>query len=87
MFLPSRERKGPDRYYTAKLTLLIAGVALLLVGVRLDNGWLANAAIGVLAVAVLLRLLPQRQAQSDLDQATRKTNGSSDQPPSSDPES
>ncbi len=61
MFLPNRQRKGPDRYYPAKLAVFAVGVALLLSGIRLERTWLINVAIGVLAVAVLLRFLPQKK--------------------------
>jgi len=60
MFLPSRQRKGPDRYYVPKVAVFAVGVALLLIGIRLERPWLVNVAIGVLAVAVLLRFLPQK---------------------------
>jgi uncharacterized membrane protein YhaH (DUF805 family) len=67
MFLPSRGRKGRDRYYPAKLAVFIVGTVLLLAGIRLDNGWLINGAITVLAVAVLIRLLPQKPTGPDTD--------------------
>jgi uncharacterized membrane protein YhaH (DUF805 family) len=60
MFLPSRGRKGTDRYYPAKLVIFIVGVALVLTGIRLHKSWLVNVAIGVFAVAFLLRFLPQK---------------------------
>ena len=67
MFLPSRGRKGPDHYYAAKLAIFVVGVVVMLAGVRLDKGWLVNVAIGVLAVAVLLRFLPQKSTDPDAD--------------------
>jgi len=67
MFLPSGGRKGPDRYYTAKLAIFVVGVVVMLAGIRLDKGWLVNVAIGVLAVAVLLRFLPQESTDPDAD--------------------
>lgn len=59
MFFPSRERKGPDPYYPAKLVLFIVGTGLLLTGVRLERDWMIYVAIGVLVVAGLLRFLPR----------------------------
>lgn len=67
MFLPSRGRKGPDRYYPAKAAILILGTGLLLAGIRSDTGWLVTVAIGLLAVAVLLRFLPQNPSDDDAD--------------------
>lgn len=58
MFFASRERKGPDRYYPAKLMLFIVGAGLLLLGIRLEWNWVVYVAIGVLVVAGLLRFLP-----------------------------
>jgi hypothetical protein len=67
MFVPSRGRKGPDRYYPAKAAILIVGAGLLLAGVRSDTGWLINVAIGLLAAAVVLRFLPQKPTDNDAD--------------------
>jgi hypothetical protein len=67
MILPSRGRKGPDRYYPVKAAILIVGAGLLLAGVRSDTGWLINIAIGLLAVAVILRFLPQKPSSNDAD--------------------
>jgi hypothetical protein len=67
MFLPSRGRKGSDHYYPAKAVILIVGAGLLLAGVRSDTGWLINVAIGLLAVAVILRFLPQKPSEDDAD--------------------
>ena len=71
MILPSRGRKGRDRYYRAKLTIFAAGTLLLLAGIRLGKDWLVNVAIGVLAAAVVLRFLPQKQADDVGDSDTQ----------------
>ncbi len=65
MFRPSRSRRGPDKYLPWKTAALIAGIALILLGDRLGARWLVWVAIGVLAVAVVLRFLPKDSSNGD----------------------
>jgi drug/metabolite transporter (DMT)-like permease len=48
-----------------KTAALIAGIALILLGDRLGARWLVWVAIGVLAVAVVLRFLPKDSSNGD----------------------
>ncbi|HEY8483915.1 MAG TPA: hypothetical protein VIL13_04830 [Longimicrobiales bacterium] len=59
-FRPSRARRGPDPYLRWKIALFSAGAALALAGIATENDRLILAAIGVLAVGILLRVLPRR---------------------------
>ena len=65
MFFPSQNQGGPSRFDRVKLTLFIVGTAAVLAGIRLGRSWLVNVGIGVLAVAVILRLLAQRSPNED----------------------
>ena len=56
MFYSSRT--GPDKYLPWKMGGLIIGVALILLGERLGLRWMIWIAIGILAIAFLLRFLP-----------------------------
>lgn len=60
MFRPSSYKsKGPDRLLPWKVRALVVGAALAVVGMGLDLGWLVWSGIGVLAVGLLLRFLPE----------------------------
>jgi len=57
MFYSSRT--GPDKYLPWKLGAFVIGVALILLGDRLGLRWMIWIAIGILAIAFLLRFLPE----------------------------
>ncbi len=56
MFLPRRSRReGPDPHLEGKIVLFTVGAGLALLGMYLENRWVVGAAIGLLAVGLLLR--------------------------------
>lgn len=63
LFRPSRARRGPDPYLRWKTALFIVGAALALAGIATENDRFILAAIGALAVGILLRILPRRPAR------------------------
>lgn len=67
MFFPSQHRRGSDRFYRVKFALFIAGTAAILTGIRWELNWPVNVGIGILAVAVVLRFLPQRKRDEETD--------------------
>ena len=60
IFRPSRARRN-DRFLDAKLLIFTLGAACALGGMALDLGWLVYLAIGILALGLVLRFLPDRQ--------------------------
>ncbi len=72
MLWASRSRRGPDRFYRLKLALFVLAGALILLGVRLENTWVIWSAVGVLLLAVGLRVLGRAGS------GERAANGSDD---------
>lgn len=67
MFFPSQHRGGSERFYRTRFALLVAGIAAILAGIRWELSWPVNVGIGILAVAVVLRFLPQRKRDEETD--------------------
>lgn len=62
-------RRRSDRFLEWKVRLFSVAAALALVGIYLDERWVAGAAIPVLVVAMLLRFVPGgRTAPGDEDE-------------------
>ena len=59
MFFASRTRHGPDRYLPWKMGALVVGAVLILWGSKSGLSWPVWVGIAVLAVAVVMRFLPQ----------------------------
>lgn len=59
-FRASRERRGPDPHLNIKIAIFVIGAALGLAGIALNQRWFVYAAIGVLAVGVILRAIDKR---------------------------
>ena len=57
MFLPSRGRQGVDRWHRLRLALFIVGTGCVLAGMRAERRWAVWVGMGVLLVAVVVRLL------------------------------
>jgi hypothetical protein len=62
MFLPSRERQGNDRWYRLRLALFVVGTGCVLAGARAERRWAVWVGIGILLVAVAIRLVARRGA-------------------------
>lgn len=61
MFRPSRKkREREDRFLAWKIRLFVTGAAVAFAGMAMSLSWLVWAGIAVLAVAVVLRFLPDR---------------------------
>jgi hypothetical protein len=60
IFRPSRARRD-DRFLNEKILVFAAGAACGVLGIAFEVGWLVYLAIGVLALGMLLRFLPNRQ--------------------------
>ncbi|MDE2806710.1 MAG: hypothetical protein OXN18_16330 [Gemmatimonadota bacterium] len=61
MFRPSSYKSTePDRFLPWKVRALVIGAGLAFVGMGFDLGWLIWSGIGVLALGLLLRFLPER---------------------------
>jgi hypothetical protein len=69
MFL-SHERRRRDRFIWAKLTSLLVGGVVGLIGMRSDNTLLVDIAIGLILVGFALRFLPH-EATLPGDRSTR----------------
>ena len=65
IFRPSRERRGPDRWLSAKVAIFCLGAGIALVGVASERNWVINLAIAVLAIGFLMRFLGRRKPQSE----------------------
>lgn len=65
LFRASRERRGPDPHLDLKIAIFSIGAILAMIGMALDNQWFIYAAIGVLAVGVILRLVALRRERED----------------------
>lgn len=60
MFRPSSYKSTElDRFLPWKVRALVIGAALALAGMGLDQSWLVWSGIGVLALGLLLRFLPE----------------------------
>jgi hypothetical protein len=58
-FRPSRERRGPDPYLTAKIAIFCIGVVVALLGIKLNKNWVISVSIGILLVGFILRFFPR----------------------------
>lgn len=58
-------RSGARHYFGWKTALFVLGTALVVVGIRLQRLWVLDAGIGVLVMAVLLRILGTKQEARD----------------------
>ena len=68
MFLANRGRQGPDPSLRIRTALLIVGAGIVLAGMRVGKPWAVNVGIGVLLVAVVIRLIMRRRtARSETD--------------------
>lgn len=63
MFRVSRGRSDGDGFFAIKAVLLAVGAGLGIAGMAYDVSVLVWAAIGVLAVAVILRVVGRRRAR------------------------
>ena len=59
MFFASRTRHGRDRYLRWKMAALVIGAVLILWGSRSEQSWPVWVGIAVLALAFVMRFLPQ----------------------------
>lgn len=64
MFRPSRE-PGTTRYFEIKALLLVVGASVGVVGMVQERSWLVWIGIGILLVAMILRLLASRKKEPD----------------------
>ena len=63
MFRASRgDLTGADRFFAIKAVLFVLGASLGIAGMVTETGWLVWIAIGVLAVAIVVRLVGSRRA-------------------------
>jgi hypothetical protein len=62
MFLPTRGRPGYDRWLRLRLALFVIGTGFVLAGMRAERRWAVWLGIGVLLVAVVIRLVTRRGA-------------------------
>ena len=60
MLFASRSSDKPDSLYPWKALALVTGVTLFLLGVRVEQRWLTWVGLGILGVALLLRVLQGR---------------------------
>ncbi|MGQ0814927.1 MAG: hypothetical protein ACT4O1_10740 [Gemmatimonadota bacterium] len=63
IFRAAREKKGDDRFFELKALLLVLGASLGIAGMVSQRSWLVLAGIGVLAVAMILRLFDNRRSR------------------------
>jgi hypothetical protein len=68
MFRARRDSRGDDRHFEVKAALLVLGASLGIAGMIYEIGWLVWAAIGVVAVAMILRLIADRQRRNQMDE-------------------
>lgn len=59
IFRPSRTTRD-DRFLDQKLLIFSVGAVCAVAGIAIDVSWLIYAAIGVLLIGLLLRLLPHK---------------------------
>jgi hypothetical protein len=64
MFRPSRDR-GTPRYFEIKALLLVIGASVGVMGMVQDRSWLIWIGIGILLVAMILRLIARRKKEPD----------------------
>jgi hypothetical protein len=62
MFFPSRGHTGPDPTLRVRAALFIIGAGFVLAGMRVGKAWAVNVGIGVLLVAVLVRVVTRWRA-------------------------
>ena len=82
----SRERRGPDPHTNIKIAIFSIGAVLALSGMFLKNDWFIYAAIGVLAIGVILRLVTaraERDQHDDFDEPTGNDDTSATSEPRS----
>jgi hypothetical protein len=60
IFRPDRDRRGVDRDLDVKMLIFVVGAALGIAGMARGIDWLVYAAIVVLGLGALLRLLSRR---------------------------
>ena len=65
MLFASRSRHGPDPLYPFKAFALVMGIVLFLVGVRFEAQWLTWVGLGVLGVALVLRMMGRSRDSGD----------------------
>ena len=57
IFRPSRTRRD-DRFLNEKMLIFSVGAVCAIAGIAFELGWLVYVAIGILAIGMLLRFLP-----------------------------
>jgi membrane protein implicated in regulation of membrane protease activity len=62
-FRPDRRRRGPDRFLGPKMLIFVLGAVAGLAGMATATGWLIYAAVGLLAVGLVLRLADRRRVR------------------------
>jgi hypothetical protein len=67
MLFTNRSRTGPDPTLRYRAALFVVGVGVILSGMRFGKPWAVNVGIGVLLVAVLIRLTARRRQPPDRD--------------------
>lgn len=60
MFRPSRGRPGAVRWSRVRLALFIVGTGCVLAGIRAERRWAVWVGVGVLLIAVVIRLVARR---------------------------
>lgn len=65
MFLANRGRQGPDPSLRLRAALFVVGAGFVLAGIRVEQPWAVNVGIGVLLVAVIVRLIVRRRTQRE----------------------
>jgi hypothetical protein len=77
MFLPSRSRQGPDPYLRLRTALFLVGVGIILAGMQAHRRWAVWLGMGVLLVAVVVRLLTRmrRGKEPPEDEANERKDG------------
>ncbi len=65
MFLPSRSRPGPDPHLRLRTALFVIGVGAILAGIRAERGWAVWVGMGVLLMAVVVRLVTRVRAKRE----------------------
>jgi hypothetical protein len=64
MFFTTRSRTGPDPTLRYRAALFVVGAGVILSGMRFGKPWAVNVGIGLLLVAVVLRLVARRRQGS-----------------------
>jgi len=65
MFFPSRSHAGPDRYVPVRAAAFVVGTACVLVGAVTERRWIVWVGMGVLGVAIVIRLLARRHGGAE----------------------